>query len=263
MEGLEGFAVPEVLLRDAVKEANRGGKAIVVGHTRAVPKFDPIAVFQRFVDQGGYGQLWIAPDGTALVGLGQAGAIQSRGPGRFQASQRKIATLLDGARLHAETGSAPAEPIFMGGFAFDPEYQPAGQWDGFPSAQLVLPRFLYRCHGSDATLSTYEFIDPGAGLREARAGGLSEPGQAWVPEDDHQPMVAEARQSNLDFAAWEQAVERLRGKIRQGPLAKAVLARTLRVRNRNGMRWGETLYRLQRRFADCYLFAVARGDRCF
>lgn len=256
------FDLPDTLVREAVTEARRRGRNVVVGYTRVLPSFDPIAVFQRFVHEDGCGQLWVAPDGTALVGIGKAWELDASGNHRFRAVQRELDDLLVGAKLSADEGIVPIEPILMGGFAFDPGHEPAGIWAKFPSAQLMLPRVLYRRQGAETTVTHFGVVGPDDGLKVSRRSWHAT--EALAEDfDGFEQSIGVLPHGETDFAAWRSAVDRLRKQIQQGPLEKAVLARTLQVVTPAAIDWGQTLYRLRQRFDDCYLFAVARGSHCF
>lgn len=254
-------AIPDALLREAAAEAERWSRPVVVGFTRSLPSFDPIAMFEQLVGNDGSGQLWIAPDGTELVGIGQIAVVESEGADRFRNIQSQLDFLLAGARFGAEAGAPAVAPVLLGGFAFYSDHRPEGLWRGFPAAQLVLPRLLYRRRGATTSVTTYTIVGLGDDwggsrhlhrLTEAGRGELRNPVRQHVSETN-----------GTDYESWCRAVERLREQIRRGPLQKAVLARSLRIRTTGAIAWGRIIERLKQRYDDCYVFAVVRGHRCF
>lgn len=262
--GVDSVAlIPDSLLFEAVAEAQRRSRPVVVGYTRSVAAFDPIAVFQQLMEEDGYGQLWIAPDGTALVGCGQVAVLHSEGPNRFRDMQGQLHSLLADALLQSEAGEAAEAPVLLGGFSFYPDHRPDELWRDFPAAQLVLPRLLYRRRGAEASVTSYTIVEPGGDLNVPQFlhDLLATDEVESVAAPTGQKFAAEANKT--DYESWCRAVESLREKIKQGLLEKAVLARSLQVTADDVIHWGATLARLQRRYSDCYIFAVARGRRCF
>lgn len=254
-------AIPDALLLEAAAEAARWSRPVVVGFTHAVPAFDPIAVFEQLVDEDGWGQLWLAPDGTALVGIGRVAVLESEGDDRFRSIQSQLDALFAAAKLDAEAGAQPVAPVLLGGFAFYSDHRPDGLWRDFPAAQFVLPRLLYSRRGGKMSVTAFTVVEPGADLTAPpHVHGLSEADRGAFPRPSRSVASPAHR---ADYESWCRAVERLREKIRQGPLEKAVLARSLEISTGSVIHWGQTLTRLQRRYGDCYIFAVARGRRCF
>ncbi|WP_457669014.1 isochorismate synthase [Thiolapillus sp.] len=77
-----------------------------------------------------------------LLGLGMAHAITAQGERRFQqldAAYRQMQG--NWTRISQGRGRAGAR-VFMG-FAFDPDFQPQGEWHGFDNAGLYLPQLLF------------------------------------------------------------------------------------------------------------------------
>ena len=65
-------------------------------------------------------------------------------------------------------------------------------------------------------------------------------------------------------ADWQAAVETVERMVRcQADLAKVVLARESRVRGRRRFNPVSLLRRLSDDYPDCFIFAVARGEKCF
>ena len=80
---------------------------------------------------GGDRVYWRAPGDEAVVGLGEARAVEVDGPWRFETAAAAAADLLN-----------DGEVAFAGfGFADQPG---SGAWDGFPSGRLVVPEKAVR-----------------------------------------------------------------------------------------------------------------------
>ena len=63
---------------------------------------------------------------------------------------------------------------------------------------------------------------------------------------------------------WRKAVDEVRQTLATGgAIEKVVLARRVDVQAEQAIGWYEVLARLAQNYPDCYLFAIARNDRCF
>ena len=86
---------------------------------------------------------WEQPEraGFALAGLGAAAdVVRLAGPERFRDVASGCAELRHG-RVADEPGDSPAGagPVWVGGFAFDPEGGGNPEWSSFPPALLDAP----------------------------------------------------------------------------------------------------------------------------
>ena len=85
------------------------GAATVVAATVAVPAVDPISLFAAAAEAGLEAALWLRPsEGTALVGIGRAWAIEGEGRNRFQEAEAAFRELMAGARLERPAARGPA-----------------------------------------------------------------------------------------------------------------------------------------------------------
>ena len=85
--------------------------------------------------------------------------------------------------------------------------------------------------------------------------------------DDHSPgdaRHAPVSQEELRPAVdWQADVANAVSAIRRGELEKVVLARAVQLRSAQSFSAKRALQHLASHYADCYLFAIARGARCF
>ena len=75
----------------------------------------------------------------AFAGFGIAAEIFASDADRFSTVTREIQALFADAVI--ESADAAALPRLFGGFAFQPDFQPAGIWQAFPTAYFMLPRY--------------------------------------------------------------------------------------------------------------------------
>jgi isochorismate synthase len=225
-----------------------------------------------------------------LVGAGTAHTISASGPRRFAAVAGAWRALLHDAVLHPRDSDAPAGPLLVGGFSFDPLRTRDTAWASFPDAQFTLPRLVFAAHGDEYWLTASAVLLPGtdaeadiAGILDLRAGLLAAgtpvphaPGAMRVvpaPQWDtgqitagvsHRLQLADA----LSAEQWQDAVARTAREIRDGCFKKVVLARQTRATLRNavdqipGFNPARTLARLRASYSTAFHFALARaGER--
>lgn len=159
--------------------------------------------------------LWEHPArGEAMLAVGVAREIVTRGPDRFataSASARRILDAIDG------DATARATLRVVGGFAFSDETsEPA-----WPALRLVLPRLLWIRAGGRTTLT--EIRDDGDTPSETTVDAAP-----WAPAADTLRLHA-GPVDPASRARWAERVDRVRARIADGTLTKAVLARRRRL----------------------------------
>ncbi len=192
---------------------------------------------------------WEQPDreGFALAALGSAHEVVSRGPGRFGDLVAACAEVARG-RLGDEPDRLPAGagPVWVGGFAFEPDGGRTPPWSSFPPALMVMPELaLHRSAGqTHLTLCALagQGVDSGAASRRLRAR-LAALGEADLPLADPHPTADSRIASVLPPGRFEEAVAQAVGRIRAGELEKVVLAREVVVECAPGTRAGGRLRR--------------------
>jgi isochorismate synthase len=236
------------------------GVLLAVSAPAATP--DPLAWFARAAALTTDRFYWQAPDGLTLVGAGVAREFVGGGAARFAQVDAAWRALLATAVLEPA-----AAPRLFGGFAFDPDRPATGAWAGFPAGRMVLPRFLLTVERGEATITTALIVGPDTDARaeaarlEREHAALSAtltPGSP-VAAPTGQPRVMDARPAD----DWQATVAALTGEIQAGALEKAVLAREVRVDLPAEQDPAGVLARLRAGYPDCFVFAVARGARCF
>ena len=153
----EALGSLESLLADA------GRRRLLVSVTTEVEVEDPSAtVFaSRRADDRWF--CWEQPDrrGLALAALGSAHEAVSRGHRRFEDVAAACAAAVRG-RLHDEPQDLPAGagPVWVGGFAFDPDGGREGSWASFPPGLMVLPELLLHREDGRTYLTLCAMNDP-------------------------------------------------------------------------------------------------------
>lgn len=239
---------------------------------------DPVRLFRRARELGRPCVYWERPeDGTVLVGVDAAYQIALDGAASsdwvFDDARREWERLVAGARL----ADAPAAPLLLGGFAFDPLRQSSPAWAGFPDGLLTLPQILYRQLGDEAWV-TYSVVLPSGveadraihALRDAwhwlapraeteEAAETAAPSSSGAAGASAAPLGVEAP----DPAEWKRLVADASAAIRAGALEKVVLARALHLPVERVVRASVALGRLRAQVDSGCLFAFAARDQCF
>ena len=117
-------------LGSGLEEASRRKRRTLVSVTEEVDIDDPCAVVfaSRLASDRWF--CWEQPDREfALAGLGVAHEASSRGDGRFEEVAAECLRLGDHSVLDGPRGlPAGAGPVWLGGFAFDPEGGATSTW---------------------------------------------------------------------------------------------------------------------------------------
>jgi isochorismate synthase len=270
--------------RAARARADAAGRPILAWAAARIEPFDALAVF-RWANCAGHDPiLWAQPaEGRILVGLDRTWRFSSRGPQRFSEA-REAWMALKGAVEPAVDHPAAAPwgrgPVVMAGFSFDAEGPVGPQWDGFPAAELVLPRVLAATSDDGSWMLVSCVLRPGdeggwgegealatVSLADALLRGLPAAGGAGAkPPDAGESAAAAAAEVACEeltpARSWKALALRAAEAVRRGELAKVVVARAVAVR---GARFdpAHVLARLWGDYPTCTLFAVARDGRCF
>src|SRR5579863_540000 len=138
-------------LREAARRAAGQQRSILASFTFPIEWIDPLRVFTAGRDQSGPYTLgerffWERPvEGNALVGVGAAATIETRGVTRFTDSASAWRTLLNDAaitNIHPTDIVASSGPVLFGGYTFDALAPRTELWANFPDGLLILPRIL-------------------------------------------------------------------------------------------------------------------------
>jgi isochorismate synthase len=253
----------EVLLAQA------GEKRRLVSVTLPVELADPCAAVFAARLAGDRWFCWEQPDreGFALAGLGGVHEIVSRGPERFRDAVAATERLTR-ARLAEEPGDLPAGagPVWVGGFAFDPDGGREPQWSSFPPALLVMPEVSLHRSG-DRTLMTLCAIS-GTGVDQAATAArlearLASLREARLPLPDPHP-TSEVRIASVRAPErFEGSVERAVERIGLDELDKVVLAREVVVEAPRSHDPAALYGALRELFPSCFCFCCGSPEAAF
>ncbi len=207
---------------------------------------------------------WESPEGESLAALGIAAEWRGEPSTSHEDARRAADRLL--RRAAPDRAAADPFPVLLGGFPFETGAAGAG---GFAGPRLFLP--LRAWHVTpEGRLSEWSARreDALTGSGTAARGGAAG-GAAARADTDPDPAAAEDR--SFDRERWTRAVLRTLGRIREGRLEKAVLARSARfeaprpidpVRLFEALREGQPgTYRFLFRDAAGFAFAGASPER--
>jgi salicylate biosynthesis isochorismate synthase/menaquinone-specific isochorismate synthase len=255
-------------LAEAVERAGDRDRRTLVSVTVPIEDADPCAaVFaSRLATDRWF--CWEQPDrGFALGALGAAHEAASRGPGRFEDLTRECLRAVEGAVASEPAGlPAGAGPVWVGGFAFDPEGASSATWSSFAPASLTLPELSLCRQGDEAYASVNLLVSPNEDLNdamaraEARVAGLrSAPLPLLEPHLTARPEIRSARPPG-DF---EIAVASATERIGNGELSKVVLAREVLVDAASAHDPAAIFGALREQFPGCFCFCCGTGEAAF
>ncbi len=208
---------------------------------------DPLAVARAASSMfGGVRYLKMA-SGTELVGVGAALRLRATGVNRF-------------AQLADRWRSLPGVPIgarFMVGFSFAPDGPSSESWQGFGSAEVVLPEItvVRDRAGHRLVLAVPAGADTRSLLDTVRR--MTHPGEVRpVAFGDHSVHAVPSGHE------WATAVGEAVGAIREGSFEKVVLARSVEVTTEVTIEGFELLPHLAMRNPDSHIYGWQTGDRC-
>jgi isochorismate synthase len=156
--------------------------------------------------------------------------------------------------------AAFGEAAFYGvlGYAFSPDGAAGEEWDGFPSAEVVVPHLaVVREAGVGALIVA---IPPGADPAGtlAVAATLRSAGEPRIPEPTDLGLVSEPGPEE-----WREQAEEAIASIRAGGLDKVVLARSVVVRRGAPIPAFDVVALLRDRHPRCRAFGWQAGDAGF
>ena len=256
------------LLGALAKGAERGRRTLV-SVTGEVEVDDPCAVIfaSRLASDRWF--CWEQPDREfALAGLGVAHEATSRGPRRFREVADECLRLGDHPVLEEPRElPAGAGPVWLGGFAFDPEGGATSTWSSLAPASLVLPQVSICRRGERAFLTVNAIVRPGEGTERiaeelaARISGLRL-GAPLPLLDPHPTAHAEIRSARPP-REFEAAVEGATSRIAAGEFSKVVLAREVIVSAGAAHDPAAVFGAMREQFPACFCFCAGTPEAAF
>ena len=207
----------------------------------------PLDVVRAAAPVFGSARFLSMPDGLTIAGLGTGRRFTTSGPDRFAALGRHLA----GVELHRDA-------VALLGFSFVPDGPRAPEWEGFVSAVAVVPAVSVIADrtGTRLVVAVPPGSHPGGIIATLR--DLADPGQVRLPGlGDH------AVRAVPPGSDWCAAVDEAIGAIRDGAMAKVVLARSAVVTTEMTIDPFETVHHLVERNPNAYGFGWQIGGTAF
>jgi isochorismate synthase len=209
-------------------------------------------------------------DGFVLAALGEAAAIEARGPGRFAEVAARARELAQSAFADdpAEDPLRPpaSGPVFVGGFAFAHDGGSSPEWSSLAPAALVLPELALARQGGEARMTLCALVEPDDDAEtviERLLRRVGELAPAAMPLLDPDPVERTRVASAAPPSHYEQAVERAVERIRGGELEKVVLAREVRAHAPAAHDPAAVFGALRELFPACYCWCVGTPEAAF
>jgi isochorismate synthase len=252
-------------LRSAVGRERR----TLVSVTSEVELEDPAAVAfaSRLASERWF--CWEQPDREfALAGIGVAHEAASRGERRFRDVAVECSRVAGGRVVEEPVGlPAGAGPVWLGGFAFDPEGGGSPTWSSLPPASLVLPEISLCRSGGRTWMTVNAVVGPGDDAERwaeelgARLTALRT--TTPLPMIDPHPTAAAEIRGARTPGEFEATVREATERIGAGELAKIVLAREVIVRAPAAHDPAALFGALREQFPACFCFCVGTPEAAF
>ena len=245
------------------------GRRTLVSVTAAVDVADPCATIfaARLASDRWF--CWEQPDREfAVAGMGVAREASSRGERRFEEVAALAGETLRDAVMDEPRGlPAGAGPVWLGGFAFDPEGGGSATWSSFEPGSLFLPEVSICRSGEEAFLTVNAIVGPGddaerrGGELGARLAGLRD--DATLPLLDPHPTARPRISSAKPPRAFEDAVEKATARIAAGEMQKVVLAREVIVNAAAAHDPAPIFGAMREQFPACFCFCAGTPEAAF
>lgn len=256
-------------LLGALERGIARGRRTLVSVTAAVQIEDPCAtVFaSRLASDRWF--CWEQPDRDfALAGMGVAREAASRGEQRFAEVARTAEETGRDAVVEGVRGvPAGAGPVWLGGFAFDPEGGGSATWSSFEPGSLFLPEVSICRRGEDCFLTVNAVVGPGEDAERraaelgARLAGLR--ADATLPLLDPHPTSRPEISSARPPRTFEDAVEKATVRIAAGEMQKVVLAREVIVSAASAHDPAPIFGAMREQFPACFCFCAGTPEAAF
>lgn len=248
------------LLEAGRRRAELSDIPTLVSFTKPLEKTpDPLCVYANARKRGRPAIFWCHPEAAFwFVGIGEALSSRLEGADTLRRASRIREDLLKNAVVEGP-GLPGTGPTFMGAFRFDSETPPAAPWDDIPSNVWVLPRILvsHTAGGTWVTLNT--LVSRKEDVEDVRFDVSCDELESL----DEAPIPQLLDLHDVPKPVWRLSVARILEGIGTGRLAKATLARHVRLAFDRAVPEPTVLRRLLTSYPECRVFAVARGGSSF
>jgi salicylate biosynthesis isochorismate synthase/menaquinone-specific isochorismate synthase len=256
-------------LAEALAKGAERGRRTLVSVTQEVDAADPCAaVFASRLARDRW-FCWEQPDrGFALAGLGVAHEASSRGRSRFDDVAEECLRIGGGALLDEPRGlPAGAGPVWLGGFAFDPDGGSTPTWSSLSPASLVLPELSICRSGGRSFLTVNAVVNPGEDIERLGEGLAARLASLRLdiplPLIDPHPTAHAGIQSARPPREFEAAVASAASRIAAGEFSKVVLAREVIVSAAAAHDPAALFGAMREQFPACFCFCVGTPEAAF
>jgi isochorismate synthase len=256
-------------LLGALERGVARGRRTLVSVTAPVELADPAATIfaSRLASDRWF--CWEQPDRDfALAGMGVAREAAGRRESRFEDVAVEIGRTGRDAVIDEPRGlPAGAGPVWLGGFAFDPEGGGSATWSSFEPGSLFLPEVSICRSGGASFLTVNAIVGPGddaarrAAELAARLAGLR--ADASLPLLDPHPTGRAEIRSARPPGAFEAAVEKATTRIAAGEMQKVVLAREVIVSAAAAHDPAPIFGAMREQFPACFCFCAGTPEAAF
>lgn len=251
------------------------GPVSLVTTTVPVGTIDPISLYAAAVEADLETSLWLRPsEGTALVGIGRAWAVEAEGPDRFRQAEAAWRALLLDARVDRPAESARgAGPVLLGAMGFTGREPAAGDpWGPFRASSMVLPDLMLAVspgsQAATASLAGDAVSAPAIRSLERRWSALAERARELTPSPNGMlarpvfaPLTTTREQPAKD--EFRRLVGMFSGAVGRGRIDKVVLARRVDLRSPVELDVPNALRRLAALAPESTTYAFRRDGRTF
>ncbi|HET7204247.1 MAG TPA: isochorismate synthase [Steroidobacteraceae bacterium] len=206
---------------------------------------DPLEVFAAAAGTSRF--YWEQPAAKRFrVGVGCAARVTVAGHARFREADVTARQIFAGLRWE---GPGPRLGHLVGGFAFAPDGDGHGIWNGFPDGELQLPELVYWREGDEYVRDAC--LDSRWATLQPRPLALG------------QPVHGLAEIGNGGSDIYVERVQHAIDAIHAGSFDKVVVAREVHVEAGASIDPVAWLVALRERFPTCTLFAIDAGEAVF
>jgi menaquinone-specific isochorismate synthase len=211
---------------------------------------------------------WEEPEREfALAAIGVAHEATSRGPDRFRDVAEECLRGMGEPIIDAPPGlPAGAGPVWVGGFAFDPNGGGSPSWSSFAPASMILPALSICRSGNEAFLTLNAIVAPGHDANakaEALAARLAALRSDPLPLLDPHPTSRTEIRSALPPSDFEHAVAAATERIAARTMEKVVLAREVIVTGATAHDSAALFGAMREQFPSCFCFCCGTPEAAF
>lgn len=211
-----------------------------------VGDLDPLDLVRAGGPAFGFAAFFSSAEGRSVGGLGAAVRVASSGGERFRTLDTGLERLV------------PPDTTALLGFSFAEDGPSSPAWEGFPAGVVVLPEITVTRTEGRSRLTVALPAGSDGHLLLAMLSTLRPPGpQVSGREVDH---TVESRPSPQD---WVGLVAEAVAGIRQGPLEKVVLARSVSVKSGGSFEPFDLVATLRDRYPESRVFGWQEGVSTF